>query len=207
MRDSFQLKAFILERRSFRENDGLITVYSEEKGRLSLMARGIKKKESKMVGHLEPFNLVNIVATRGENWDYLIGISTRNSFIDLKNNLDKLEASGSAFYWFKKIIKENQADKKVFTLLDDFLNSINDASGQTPQENYIFKKILFLIKLLQENDFQLDDFQELKKDSVINYLSNLKWTFSLPNFFISEKMIKRTNHLLEQYLPLILKNN
>ena len=43
MEETFYTRAIILKRSPWRENDSKVTVYSLERGRLELVARGTKK--------------------------------------------------------------------------------------------------------------------------------------------------------------------
>lgn len=47
--------AFILHRRPYRETSVLLDVFSQEYGRISLLAKGIRKKNNRLAGMLQPF--------------------------------------------------------------------------------------------------------------------------------------------------------
>ena len=47
--------AFILHRRPYRETSALLDVFSQEYGRVSLLAKGIRKKNNRLAGMLQPF--------------------------------------------------------------------------------------------------------------------------------------------------------
>lgn len=47
--------AYVLHRRAFRETSFLVEIFSEEHGRLTLIARGVRKLNSKTQGLLQPF--------------------------------------------------------------------------------------------------------------------------------------------------------
>lgn len=53
-------EAFVLDKEDFREHDGMVHLYTEELGKVSARARGLKKILSKSSGHLEPFNFVRV---------------------------------------------------------------------------------------------------------------------------------------------------
>ena len=58
--------AFVLSRRDFREYDQSISLYTLEKGRLEVLARGVKKILSKNAAHLEPFCLIEAEIIQGK---------------------------------------------------------------------------------------------------------------------------------------------
>src|SRR3989339_1111881 len=90
----YNLSVIILKRQVFREDDLLVTVYSKEKGKLTLLARGAKKVLSKLAGHLEPVSLSYLNAVDGRAIDQLIGAEMIECFGAIKNDLDKLSAAG-----------------------------------------------------------------------------------------------------------------
>ncbi len=53
-------EAFVLGRDDFKEHDGMVHLYTEELGKVSARARGLKKILSKSSAHLEPFNFVRV---------------------------------------------------------------------------------------------------------------------------------------------------
>lgn len=53
-------EAFVLDREDFKEHDGMVHLYTEELGKVSARARGLKKILSKSSAHLEPLNVVRV---------------------------------------------------------------------------------------------------------------------------------------------------
>ena len=53
-------EAFVLDREDFKEHDGMVHLYTEELGKVSVRARGLKKILSKSSAHLEPLNFVQV---------------------------------------------------------------------------------------------------------------------------------------------------
>lgn len=52
--------AYIVHRRPYRETSLLLDVFSSEYGKISLIAKGIRKQKSWMVGILQPFKLLRL---------------------------------------------------------------------------------------------------------------------------------------------------
>ncbi|PLX27504.1 DNA repair protein RecO [Candidatus Parcubacteria bacterium] len=125
MEETYFTKAIILDRETFREFDVKVLVFSEEKGRLSLVARGAKKPKSKLAGHIEPLNMLKMMVVKGKNYQYLTSAVSLDSFVNIKEDLDKLGESGRAVRLFKKIIREHEIDKNLYNLLKEFLEFVN----------------------------------------------------------------------------------
>ena len=125
MEETYCTKAIILGRTDFREYDSRTIVYSLDRGKLDLVARGVKKIKSKLAAHLEPFNLAEIMVVRGRRFDYIGAVSSQNCFPRIKGDLAKLAAAGKAVNTFNKLVKAEEADKEVFFLLEEFLEFLD----------------------------------------------------------------------------------
>ncbi len=146
MEETYNIKAIILNRRPFSEDDGRVAVYSLERGKLELTVRGLKKIKSKLAGHLEPLNLADIMVARGRAYDYVGTAVSENCYGGIKRDLEKLNAAGQAVKMVDKLIKPGVADKEIFGLLADYLAVLNSAKSGFNILNsfFIFK---FLAKL------------------------------------------------------------
>lgn len=126
MDETYNLEAIVLNRVDWRENDSRVTVYSQEKGKLELIARGTKKIKSKIAPHIEPFNLIEVMAIRGRQYDYLGSGICRDAFAYVKSDLDLLSAAGQVIGFMQKNIKEAEPDPQMYLLLKNALAALND---------------------------------------------------------------------------------
>ena len=127
MEETRNTAAFILNRQPYRENDSLVTVYTADAGKLSLIARGTKKLRSKLAGHLEPITLADIMIIRGKSRDYIGSALTRVSYQGIREDLNKLYYAGQALSLFSRLVKENQADERLFFLLSRWLEALDES--------------------------------------------------------------------------------
>lgn len=146
MPETYNLKALILNRRNFSEDDGRVAVYSLERGKLELVVRGLKKIKSKLAGHLEPITLSSIMAVRGRQYDYAGAAASEQCYANIKNDLEKIAVAGQALRIFNKIIKAEQTDREIFALLKNFLDVLDGAAAEKISFELLFW--LFIFKLL-----------------------------------------------------------
>ncbi|MFH1583058.1 MAG: DNA repair protein RecO [Candidatus Falkowbacteria bacterium] len=145
MEETFNIKALILNRKPFSEDGSKVTVYSENLGKLELVARGTKKIKSKLAGHLEPISLVEIMVVRGKQYNYIGAVVSRESYANIKNNFAKIKAAGEAIKIFNLIIKLGLSDKNIFLLLKNYFDFLNGASAKSDHD---LSSQLFIFKLL-----------------------------------------------------------
>jgi DNA repair protein RecO (recombination protein O) len=143
--------AIILNRSPYRESDSLITVYTKYFGKLALVARGTKKLQSKLAGHLEPISLADILIIKGRGFDYIGSALTQNAFLNLKDDLNKLYYAGRALNWFNRLLRDGEPDEDLFSLLWGWLEIIdNYPSAEFNKDNGELFFIFFALKLMTE---------------------------------------------------------
>lgn len=118
----YNLHAIILKRQAFREDDLLVTIYSAEKGKLVLAARGGKKLLSKLAGHLEPVSLSYLNVVSGKSIDQLTGAQMIKSYVLIKNDLIQAKSAGWFLNLLDSLTLENHQDKNIFKLVEKYLD-------------------------------------------------------------------------------------
>ncbi len=128
MKETYNIKAIVLQRYPFREFDLRLEVFSEKFGKQELIVRGAKKINSKLAGHLEPFNLSKIMVIHGKQLNYAGGAICLTSFPEIKNNIEKTKWAGLGLKFFNKIIKEEEKESgnDLFLILLNFLKTIEE---------------------------------------------------------------------------------
>jgi len=81
-------QGFIIKRRNFGEADRIITIFSKNNGKISVVAKGVRKITSRRLGLLEPFNLIEFHAVKSYSMPILTEVDLVNSFDEDKKNLD-----------------------------------------------------------------------------------------------------------------------
>ncbi len=125
MEETRNTTAIVLGRQAYRESDSLVTIYTRDFGKLTLVARGAKKPASKLAGHLEPISLIDLMVIRGKGFDYVGSAIGRRAFLNLKDDLNKLYYAGRAAALFNRLVKENQADPGLFFLFLKWLETVD----------------------------------------------------------------------------------
>jgi len=55
---SFKFQGFVLGTREWREKDKLVTIFTQEKGKIPVLAKSVRSIKSKRLGILETGNLI-----------------------------------------------------------------------------------------------------------------------------------------------------
>ncbi|MDP2692461.1 MAG: DNA repair protein RecO [bacterium] len=131
------MESIVLSRRDFREFDQIISLYTKDKGKIELLARGVKKMQSKNSAHLEPFSYVEIEIIKGRTIDYLTKVVSIDFFSVIRQNIDLSLNAGFLSSFIDIVTEVNEKDIKVFELFltwlkfvertDKFKNILTDA--------------------------------------------------------------------------------
>lgn len=133
----------VLGRKNFGEADRLLTIYTRDFGKISALAKGIRRPTSRKSGHLEPGSWCKIFLAKGKNIDILTEVIVINAYGI--NNFT--QAKAAKVYHFLEIVDQltvqNQKNLEVFDLLVKFLDTCEQ------EENFNLTASVFKIKLLK----------------------------------------------------------
>ncbi|MBN1217373.1 MAG: DNA repair protein RecO [Anaerolineae bacterium] len=113
----YRTDAIILRRSDFGEADRLLTVFTPERGKLRLLAKGVRKTTSRKAGHVELFMLTDMLVAQGHTWDIISQAEIVEPYRDLR---DDLERTGHAYYLAEladRFTEEHDPNRPLFELL------------------------------------------------------------------------------------------
>ncbi len=121
---SYSSEGIILAKKNFSEADKIFVVYSKEHGRISLVAKGVRRPKSRKRGHLEVFNNVRMQAVIGKGLDLMTEAEVIEDFKEIRNSLKKV----SLAYYFVEVIgritHEHQQNEELYDLLLGYLRRL-----------------------------------------------------------------------------------
>jgi DNA repair protein RecO len=137
----------ILSRKNFGEADRIVTIFTRDYGKITVLAKGVRRPRSKKAGHLELGNWCRIFVAKGKNLDLLTEIELKTAF-----GINEFsENKANKIYHFLEIVKnitpDGQRNQSTFVLLVHFLKQI------TKGEDFNLVSTTFKIKLLNSLGF------------------------------------------------------
>jgi DNA repair protein RecO (recombination protein O) len=150
---SYDTDALVLRYRSLNEADRIITFYTLDMGRITAIAKGIRRPTSKFGGTLEPLNSVRVSIARTSSIDIIQECVVSDAFIHIKEDLTKIAESIYIAELVDAFSEDWEPNKKLYSLLEDTLKVI---------DNYFFSPLiirLFEMRLLSYTGF-LPEFRE-----------------------------------------------
>ena len=86
---NYQTEAIVLKYRPIGESDRLITFFSSTLGRITGIARGVRRPGSRLGGSLEPLNIVQVSLARGRLFETVSETSVIKDFDGIKSDLNR----------------------------------------------------------------------------------------------------------------------
>ncbi|MBP6880290.1 DNA repair protein RecO [Candidatus Saccharibacteria bacterium] len=133
MSDQFNTRALVLRRVNYQESDRILTILTEENGKVSAIAKGVRKAKSKIASGIEPLALQQLTILKSPNREMGIVRSARN-LKDFPNLIRNYDRSQIAFYFLKrieKLIEDGEGAELFAPLLSCFeiLNNVAENSN------------------------------------------------------------------------------
>lgn len=123
---NYRSQGLILKKENREEFDQLFTVYTRNFGRLEVLGKAIRKISSKLRTGAEIFNLIEVEFIQGKIYKTLTDVILINDFKTVKNDLKRLQIAYKISEIFDNLIKGQEPDEKLWQLLTDVFERLDD---------------------------------------------------------------------------------
>ncbi len=113
----YRTDAIILSRSDFGEADRLLTVFTPQRGKIRLLAKGARKITSRKAGHVELFMLTDMLVASGRTWDIVSQVEIVEPYRDLREDLDQTSHAYYLAELLDRFTEEHDANQPLFELL------------------------------------------------------------------------------------------
>lgn len=121
---TYKTQGIVLARKDYSETDRILSVYTQDFGRVTVLAKGVRKLQSKKRGHIEIFSHINFQVAKGKGIDILTEVMILNNFSQVRRDLKKV----SLAYYFMEVIgkttSEGAPNQKLFATILDYLREL-----------------------------------------------------------------------------------
>jgi DNA repair protein RecO (recombination protein O) len=121
----FRTQAIILSRRDFGESDRLLKIFTPDYGKISAIAKGARKPQGKLSGHVELFARSDVMIHKGRSLDILSQAELIDPYLGLREDLTR----GAYANYVAELLDRFTADEDInqaelFVLLHETLQRI-----------------------------------------------------------------------------------
>ncbi|MDM8525502.1 DNA repair protein RecO [Desulfococcaceae bacterium HSG8] len=146
--NSFSTHAIMLRRIDYGDYDLIITFFTPDSGKVSVIAKSAKRSKKRFAGILELFSVLQVVFSRGRGLPVLQEATLNQPFIKIRTDIKK---TAYASYWAELInewIEEGEAQVRLYELFLYVLGELD--IGNIPEP---VLSILFQMKFMSISGF------------------------------------------------------
>lgn len=134
--------AIVLKRINYGEADRIITVLTQDCGKLRLLAKGVRKSTSKLAGGIEIFSESTIQYIKGKgDIDTLVSARINKNFSNISKNLNITNTGYEAISTID-LVTEHNAENSYYNLLHDTLELLDEGLNESLVLGIFYAKLL-----------------------------------------------------------------
>jgi DNA repair protein RecO (recombination protein O) len=142
--NQIQTKGIILSRTNFGEADKIVSILTPDQGKISLIAKGVKKSRSKLAGGVELFSISELSYINGKSdLGTLISARLITHYGDIVSDIDRVQQGYDVIKIMNRAT-EDRVEVEYFDLLQNAFIALNEK-----QNSLSLIRIWFLCHLLK----------------------------------------------------------
>ena len=118
-------EAIVLKTADLGEADRLLTIYTKEFGKIQVVARGVKKLESKLRYHLESLSYILLILVHGKNLKIVKDAALKDQFLSMRKDLEKIKIAYKITDLIDELIVGEEKDEDIWFLILKTIQAIN----------------------------------------------------------------------------------
>lgn len=145
---TYIVHAIVLKRRNVGEADRMITLFTQEYGKIRVIAKGIRRIQSRRASHLEIFRHITASIHKGKALDSLMEVRS-SALLDASNaHVQKVSFAYYLCELVDRLLPEHQEHAEVYALMKHAFASLDAGNDIGLWQRNIFSFALELLWLL-----------------------------------------------------------
>ena len=143
MERSVHFRGIVVRHTNYDEADRFITFLTPFQGKVSALAKGVRKLTSRKAGHLQPFTYVDVQLSKGKGASWLVTqVSTIEAYPEITASLDKTVRTSCILELAERFSLENEENVPLFQLTLDTLRRFAVFTDTYPVQRYFDLQLL-----------------------------------------------------------------
>ncbi len=109
-----KFEGFVLKKKILLEPDFLVTVFTEELGKITAIAKGARKITSRRISHLQTANLIKLQVSKFHDIFYIQSTELISGFLKVRTS-EKQDVIYLYFYILDKMLPERQEEAVLYS--------------------------------------------------------------------------------------------
>lgn len=190
MRD-FKTEGIILKRRNFGEADRILTVFTLARGKISIIAKGVRRITSRRAGNVELLNRVQMHLYKAKGLPILTEAESLDTFQKIKEDLILSTYAYHIIELVDKLTAENQENRMLYEHLVNILQRIERKPRQ------------ILVRAFEAKTLSYLGFVRFE-EPLLQKLETLSWN-EIEKTEINEKEAMELEHILRYHLERVIE--
>ena len=169
MPHSHKVEAIVLKRLNYGEADRIVTLFTKDSGKWTVIAKGVRKSNSKRAASVEVGTQIKAMVIKGHGMDILAQTIILNSFSDTKKNLVNCTQLYQLLEIVDSLTQEDQSLPEIYEIMIDTLTNLSSHTHKKALLIQSFKKITQNLGFTPP-----DDISELTLKNYIETISDRK---------------------------------
>jgi DNA repair protein RecO (recombination protein O) len=127
----YRVRGIVLRRMDLGEADRILTIFTAERGKLRVVAKGVRRTSSKLAGHLEPFCATRLLIARTRGLDIVSQAETIEHFSLLRQTEAAIATAGYLAELLDALLPEDQTQEAAYELTYAALRLLDE--GRDPR--------------------------------------------------------------------------
>ncbi|MDR8391161.1 DNA repair protein RecO [Aliifodinibius sp. S!AR15-10] len=134
--------AIVFRTVDYSESSKIVTLFTEEHGKIAVMVRGVKKPKSKFSGLMEVGNLLDVVYyyKSSRSVQTLSEASYLEKTFNIRTNFEKIATLTSAIELMNQLLHDEEVNLPIFEVGKRFILWLNE-TDQSPQQIFPYLQI------------------------------------------------------------------
>lgn len=129
----FKTEGVVLKRSNYGEADRILTVFTASSGKVTILAKGVRRITSRRAGNVELLNRVSMYLHKGKNFLILTEATSLTTFQNIKSDLTLSTYAYHIIELVNKLTAEGQIDYILYRNLVESLNILE----KTPRQIFV----------------------------------------------------------------------
>lgn len=119
-------EGIVVRKIRWHETSNIITSYTKDFGKIKLLAKGVFRPKSKLIGSLELFSLIAVVFYKKEKTELytLSSADLLKSFSKISEDLERYAIASAGMELLDKLITGEESNPRIFNLITRFLSRV-----------------------------------------------------------------------------------
>jgi DNA repair protein RecO (recombination protein O) len=125
---TYTTAGIILKYIPYKEADLIVTLLTENTGKVKAVAQGARRIKSKFIGHLEPLTIINGLLIKGKTLDTISQVDIKQSYPEFYMDLNRLSRGLYICELVDQFAPENEPNKPLFRLTMRILSILTNST-------------------------------------------------------------------------------